>query len=276
MERIEELCCYYIALIRSVYLVHQNHHWITSGESFYGNHLLFERIYKSAAEDADLAAEKMIGLFGTEVMDLHMQAQMIGKTLEDFSTGNPLGTSLEAEKKFLDFSEKFYKLLKKEDKMSLGLDDMLMSIASNREGAVYLLQQTLGRHEENESRAAKRIALLKNAIDVNEVKRAVQMAIQNASVVKSSGIMPFVNMLQADGATLSINIIRNGNDIEVSNPVVTPGSDAMKYSALPLQIKSYLEKYPELFPTKRNGEAVSYDNMSITLEFGTPQGVAKR
>jgi len=162
MERIEELCCYYIALIRTVYLVHQNHHWITSGENFYGNHLLFERIYKSAAEDADLAAEKMIGLFGTEVMDLHMQAQMIGKTLEDFSTGNPVGTSLEAEKKFLDFSEKFYHVLDREDKLTLGLDDMLMAIASNREGAVYLLQQVLGRHDEHESRAAKRIKLLKS------------------------------------------------------------------------------------------------------------------
>jgi len=160
MDRIEHLACYYIALIRSVYLVHQNHHWITAGENFYGNHLLFERIYKSAAEDADLAAEKMIGLLGSEVLDLHMQAQMIGKTLEDFSSGDPVETSLDAEKKFLDYSQKFYDVLKREDKMTLGLDDCLMSIASNREGAVYLLQQVKKSSGKNE-RIAARVAALK-------------------------------------------------------------------------------------------------------------------
>lgn len=160
MERIEELCCYYIALIRSVYLVHQNNHWITNGKNFYGNHLLFERIYKSAADDADSAAEKFIGLFGTDVLDLNMQAQMIGKILEEFSGREPLETSLEIERKFLTFSEKFYAIMKHEDKMSLGLDDMVMSIANNREGAVYLLQQASSEDKGINEKMAARAAIL--------------------------------------------------------------------------------------------------------------------
>lgn len=170
MERVEELCCYYVALLRTLYLVHQNHHWITKGKNFYGNHLLFERIYKTAQEDADLAAEKFIGLYGTETLDLHAQAQMIGRTLESFSSGDPVQTSLEAEKKFLDFSEKFYTLLDREDKLTLGLDDMIMSISSNREGAVYLLKQTSEGEDKMDSKMAARKKFLqrvKNAQDID-------------------------------------------------------------------------------------------------------------
>jgi len=163
MERVEELCCYYVALIRSIYLVHQNHHWITKGKNFYGNHLLFERIYKSATEDADLAAEKFTGLFGTDVLDLNLQAQMIGKIMGNFASGDPIEGSLKIEKKFLDFSEKFYNTIKDEGKMTLGLDDMIMAIASNREGAVYLLKQAITASGEDEmnSKMAARVNLLK-------------------------------------------------------------------------------------------------------------------
>ena len=162
MHTVEQVACYYIALIRSVYLTHQNNHWRTKGKNFYGNHLLFERIYKSAAEDADLAAEKLIGLFGDEVLDLQSQAEMIGKILNQFSSGDPVRTSLAIEKKFLDCSEKFYKLLKEDgDKLTLGLDDAIMSIASNREGAVYLLQQVDKEDSELNNKTAARIKLLR-------------------------------------------------------------------------------------------------------------------
>jgi DNA-binding ferritin-like protein len=177
MNRIQEIMCYYIALLRSIALVHQQHHWVCKGSNFYGSHLLFERIYKSAAEDSDLASEKLIGLFGTEVLDLHMQAQMIGKTLESFSSGDPIGTSLEVEKKFLDFSEKFYRILKQEDEMSLGLDDMIMSISSNREGAVYLLKQVQGHDVEEtgdhmNARMAARMSALKKIKIAEQTERS--------------------------------------------------------------------------------------------------------
>jgi DNA-binding ferritin-like protein len=178
MERIQEVLCYYIALIRSVALVHKNSHWLTNGPNFYGDHLLFDRIYKTAADDADALAEKLIGLFGPEVLDLHMQAQMIGKILKDFSTDDPIQTSLEAEKKFLYCSEKVYTMLEREgDKLTLGLDDLLMSIASNRETAVYLLQQTLGTsgNEMNSKMSARKKLLqrVKNAqVDMEAERKA--------------------------------------------------------------------------------------------------------
>jgi len=51
--------------------------------------------------------------------------------------------SLSVEKDFLKFSQEAYNCFEDENKLSLGLDDMVMAIASNRETSVYLIQQAL-------------------------------------------------------------------------------------------------------------------------------------
>ena len=102
---------------------------------------MFERIYKSAADDADSAAEKMIGLFGDAALDPRLQSQFIYKLLERVSGDEPLKTSLEAEKQFVIHSKKFYDAVKSEGRMTQGLDDMILGIANNRETAIYLLSQ---------------------------------------------------------------------------------------------------------------------------------------
>jgi len=138
----EDLCNFYLAFLRSLYLIHQNHHWLTHGENFYGNHLLFERIYQSAQENTDLAAEKFVGLF-KNCITVQRQCQYINTICLKYNQGseNFIHNSLVAEKEFLEFSDVFYKKLKAQKQMSLGLDDMIMSIASAREEAVYLLSQ---------------------------------------------------------------------------------------------------------------------------------------
>lgn len=205
MEHVSELLCYYVALIRSAYLVHQNHHWLVSGKNFYGNHLLFERIYKSAADDADLAAEKFIGLFGSETIDLHMQSQMIGKLLEEFSSGDPVQTSINIEKKFLTCSTKVYNILKQDGRLSLGLDDMIMSIAGNREAALYLLKQANENGEDMNSKMAARLNILKN------IKTAQQLSPEQMQVALvnwlRSAVPSMVNgRYRNDGFTVSVDL----------------------------------------------------------------------
>lgn len=140
VNSVEELCCYYIAFLRSVALIHQNHHWITRGKEFYGNHLLFERIYNSAQEDVDAMAEKMVGVFNPEVLDLALQSKIIQQTLDKYTSGNPIEGSLKVEQEFLELSQHLYDKLKEEEALTLGLDDAIMSTANSREGAVYLLK----------------------------------------------------------------------------------------------------------------------------------------
>ncbi len=143
---LKENCAKYVAFLRSLYLIHQNHHWLASGASFYGNHLLFERIYKSAAENADLAAEKFIGLFGSEALGVAEQPKLIHDILENHTASNSnlnslIAASIDAEKEFVAFAEDFYNQLKQSDQISIGLDDMVMGISSDRETSLYLLQQ---------------------------------------------------------------------------------------------------------------------------------------
>lgn len=145
MDKCNKVGALYVATLKALSLIHQHNHWTTKGVSFYGDHLLFERLYKSTLENLDLAAEKFIGVLGDQCLDYDLQADLLHKVLTKYKNleGSPIQMSLEAEKDFLKFSKDAYHCFEEEGKMTLGLDDMIMAIASDREGAVYLLQQSL-------------------------------------------------------------------------------------------------------------------------------------
>lgn len=145
MDKCIKVAALYVATLKAISLIHQHNHWTTSGEMFYGEHLLFERIYKSAIEDLDMAAEKFIGLFGEDCLNYTLQIELLSKVLSKYKNleGEPVELSLAVEKDFIKFSNDAYKCFEDEGNLSLGLDDMVMSISSKREEAVYLLQQTL-------------------------------------------------------------------------------------------------------------------------------------
>ena len=147
----------YVAFLRSLYLIHQNAHWTTKGTNFYGNHLLFERLYKAAADNSDAAAEKAIGIFGNDTIDLGTQAVLINKIIIKYSSlvkpEDPISliaASLQAEQAFLALSSNVYKAFEEDGTLTLGLDDLIMSIANKSEEAVYLLKQ-VGANKEFEA-----------------------------------------------------------------------------------------------------------------------------
>jgi DNA-binding ferritin-like protein len=170
MQTIADLANYYIALLQAVYVSHKQSHWLAAGENFYGNHLLLDRIAKTAEEDTDLAAEKLIGVFGSDALDLNMQSQLLGHTLKHFSSDNATQTALDIENKFLTYSKKFIEVLEKEGKLTDGLSNCIQGIADRREGAVYLLQQTMKHQGENKmnKKMSERMSELKR------IKLAVQ------------------------------------------------------------------------------------------------------
>ena len=103
MENNIKIANLYIASLKAITLIHQNSHWISKGEDFYGNHLLFERLYDSALENLDLAAEKFIGVYGEESLDFQMQINLLNKVLVKYQhlSEQPLKMSLAIEKDFL-------------------------------------------------------------------------------------------------------------------------------------------------------------------------------
>lgn len=145
MDKCSKTAALYIATLKAMALIHQHSHWTTKGPPFYSDHQLFERLYNSALKDLDLAAEKFIGLFSDKCLDYDLQADLLHKLLLKYKAleGSPLRMSVSVEKDFLQFSKKAYNCFEEEGNLTLGLDDMIMAIASSREEAVYLLQQTL-------------------------------------------------------------------------------------------------------------------------------------
>lgn len=145
MDKCLKVAALYVATLKAIALIHQHNHWTTNGEMFYGEHLLFERLYDATLENLDTSAEKFIGLFGEECMNYDLQAELLNKVLLRYKNleGSPVEMSLSAVKDFLKFSKEAYDCFENEGKMTLGLDDMIMSIASSTEESAYLLQQTL-------------------------------------------------------------------------------------------------------------------------------------
>lgn len=133
----------FVAFLRALYQIHQNAHWRTKGKEFYGNHLLFQRLYEGTQESVDSAAEKTIGLFGSlpDLQDLVKQLTLEFHG-ENFD-GNWVEAALMAEKLFQKIAEETYHKIKDLKMMTLGLDDMIMNIASRHEVHIYLLQQTI-------------------------------------------------------------------------------------------------------------------------------------
>ncbi len=145
MNKCSKIAGLYIASLKVMALIHQNSHWTTKGANFYGNHLLFESLHNSALKNVDSAAEKFVGLFGDDVLDFESQTNLLNKILLKYKIVNksPVQMSLEVEKDFIKLSRRVYDFFKNEGALSLGLDDMLMSISNQREDAVYHLQQIL-------------------------------------------------------------------------------------------------------------------------------------
>ena len=138
-----EIMSMYVAFLRGLYQLLQEAHWKSSGPEFYSKHLLFERLYKATQETVDEAAEKTLGVFG----ELHECHEIITDICDKFKPENfdndYIQSTLKAEQMFLAFSQTIYDHLKQMKAITLGLDDLILSIASTHEIHIYLLKQSL-------------------------------------------------------------------------------------------------------------------------------------
>ena len=143
MDKCTKMAALYVATLKAIALIHQHSHWLAKGNDFYGDHLLFERLYDATLENLDAAAEKMIGVFGDDCMDFKMQADLLNKLLTKYSelSEDVLACSTAIEEDFIKFSKAAYECFESEGKLTLGLDDFIMATASEHEEAMYLLSR---------------------------------------------------------------------------------------------------------------------------------------
>lgn len=134
--------------LRFLAMLHQTNHWISKGDPFYGDHLLFERLYGGVTGEIDTVAEKIIGLSTTQNVELNMQLSQLVKVASGFGTAMMIPQasglaqrSLQAEMNFIRVAEAARNSLKENGLLTTGLDNMLAGILDVHEGHVYLLKQ---------------------------------------------------------------------------------------------------------------------------------------
>ena len=134
--------------LKFLYFVHQNHHWTCKGDPFYGDHLLFQRLYEATQEEIDSIAEKTIGLGTIANVDLVQQTNQLARLVQGYGMSQTIPQpnelakrSLVAEVNFLACVSRLVESLKECGLLTRGLDNLIAGIEDKHEGHVYLLKQ---------------------------------------------------------------------------------------------------------------------------------------
>lgn len=127
-----------LALLRALSWLHQTLHWKSRGENYHF-HLLYERLYNNTIEEIDQFAEKLVGLYGNDAMNSVEQITMSQQWLQGWENDN-LETAIKAELEFQHMLFLTYTTLKQAGELTLGMDDLLMTLAGNHDSHLYLLR----------------------------------------------------------------------------------------------------------------------------------------
>ena len=136
-----------LTTLRTMYSHYQNLHWESKGDSFYSDHLLFQRLYETVQKEVDGLAEKILGLTGdTRWVCLRHTLQHGYDTAQIwYEVAGEYGASraLLSETYLLEQIDYIKAVLEKEDSMTYGLDDFLGSVSSQHEEHIYLLRRRM-------------------------------------------------------------------------------------------------------------------------------------
>jgi starvation-inducible DNA-binding protein len=133
-----------LGALQGASLVHQTHHWSTLGPTYYGDHLLFERLYNESQEFIDQVAERMMGLGAsavvavaqTRVMSAFVQQCGLARTPDEMAQ-----VSLTAELLILNIVKRVLDTFDASETLTPGTSNLLEGLADKHEAFVYLLQQ---------------------------------------------------------------------------------------------------------------------------------------
>lgn len=138
-----------LTTLRAMYVHYQNLHWESRGAAFYGDHLLYQRLYEAVSEETDTLAEKILGLTGEGVFvsDIHTFEHgynTLNIWYEVAKGKSPADRALFSEAYLLEQLEYVDGYLSDLGVKTMGLDDFLSGMASKHEEHIYLLRQRGG------------------------------------------------------------------------------------------------------------------------------------
>jgi len=130
--------------------VHYSHHWMTHGPSYYGDHLLFQRLFEESADVWDGVAERYLGLGGRREylspVDLTAGVAQVCRRVCTYYPNDPTPIQmakcgLDMEYIVLSVLKTVYQTMEKSGALSGGTDDLLQAAMNKHEEFVYLLRQ---------------------------------------------------------------------------------------------------------------------------------------
>lgn len=132
------------AFLRAMHWNHWTTHWQVQGVPYYGDHLMFQRIYEAMGDEIDGLAEKMVAMCGTHCVDSHDSIDRAHNVLKRWAE-NPdiISRALQTEQEFQTLLAGVYELLDAEGHLTLGLDNFLQGLADAHETNLYLIQQRM-------------------------------------------------------------------------------------------------------------------------------------
>jgi DNA-binding ferritin-like protein len=116
---------------RALFSYHQAAHWRSSGAQYYGDHLLFQRLYEAIADEIDSLGERIMGLGGA--IEVAAQTHAAGKLLDQWR-GELTAQAQACEQQFLALIGSTM-----QGQWSDGVQNLLQGIADQHETHVYLL-----------------------------------------------------------------------------------------------------------------------------------------
>jgi DNA-binding ferritin-like protein len=139
----------FLDLLRALSLLHHTHHWQTMGSQFYGDHLLYQRLYELADVQIDGIGEKAVGLGSPELVASKHSLENMRRYIEAIEDADMMDApglkmakrSLLAEKSFITAGEKMMDQLKSKGLLTRGVEQLLGTILDTHEGVLYLLKQ---------------------------------------------------------------------------------------------------------------------------------------
>jgi DNA-binding ferritin-like protein len=134
----------FLAVTEGLQVIHHSHHWQTKGENFYGDHLLYQRLYETVLAEIDLVGEKLIGV--SQDVSLTNYFKRV-KAMEMFlkavthSDQPYVVVSHDAELTYVRMGGELMDQLEQAGLLTRGLEQMLGNILDKHEEHIYLLEQ---------------------------------------------------------------------------------------------------------------------------------------
>lgn len=134
--------------------MYNTHHWTARGDSFYGDHLLFSRLYEEVQEEIDPIAEKSVGVSTTGAVDhtrrIKERTMLNDAFGADGSSVIPdpdmlMRKSLSVEQAFQELLEGCVQSMEQNCSMTLGIDNMIAGIYDTHESHIFLLKQRISK-----------------------------------------------------------------------------------------------------------------------------------